>query len=68
MRSGLVIIVVSAIGLITGCNQVENQPVNDDAVREQLETLRVEVTEIRHRQISIMTRTKHIRVIQTTVI
>ena len=48
MRSGLVIIVVSAIGLVSGCNQVENLPVNDDAVMEQLEVIQLEVTEIRH--------------------
>ena len=48
MRSGFVILVVSAIGFIAGCNQVENQSGNRISINDQLETLRVEVTEIRH--------------------
>jgi len=63
MRSGLVIIVVSAIGLVSGCNQVENLPVNDDAVMEQLEVIQLEVTEIRHQILHLRA---DIRKIQTS--
>ena len=63
MRSGFVILVVSALIFITGCNQVGNQPINDNFVIEQLEIIRAEVAELRHQ---IMHLRADIRKIQTS--
>jgi protein-disulfide isomerase len=63
MRSGFVIFVVCAIGFVCGCNQVENQPVYDNAVLEQLAAIQLEVVEIRHQ---IMHLRADIRKIQTS--
>ena len=63
MKSTYVIIVASAIGFVSGCNQVENQSGNRVSINEQLETIQLEVTELRHQ---IMHLRADIRKIQTS--
>jgi len=63
MRSTFVILIGSAIGFFSGCNQVESKPANDDAVMEQLETIQLEVTELRNQ---IMYVRRDIKKLQST--